>query len=342
MDNQKKSRKSWSRKVIGIAVFCLESVVLWNFFTRKKHSAKKSGEHIRDFVKGEAREIKELITGKESPRQYGHDAWTLLKDFFIPHSGNDHRPGALRPKALVLYLVAAMVMKVVVSGVLFLYYPSAASLAQIVASEIVSLANRDRMAAGMLPLRSDPSLTASALAKGKDMIARDYFAHDSPEGKKPWSWIDRKQYDYIFAGENLAVDFVDAESIHEAFMKSPTHRANILNSRYQDIGVAVVPGKLGGNNTELLVQFFGTRRAGGGTFAAAGERAVAAPTPRPELPAPTIQPSPITVISPTRVRAAASPIPTVEPLRTPPTLAGATSGERGAASPNSDVLEVTK
>ena len=58
-------------------------------------------------------------------------------------------------------------------------------------------------------------------------------------GTTPWSWIEKENYDYNYAGENLAMDFQSAEKMEEAWMASPTHRANILNGKYREIGMAV-------------------------------------------------------------------------------------------------------
>lgn len=274
------------RRFAWFAVIVEVIAGVYHYFVRHGRFAPRA----RRLASGEKLEITQLLKGEEGWRQYARDSLGLLYDFFIPHHGNDHRPHALRPKSLLLYTVAAVTMKLVVSGALFLYYPTPARLARIVAQEIMALTNLARQAAGVPLLTIDPVLEASARAKGADMLVRDYFAHDGPDGRKPWSWIDRERYDYVYAGENLAVDFISAEAIHEAFMKSPSHRANIVNGRYQNIGVAVVAGTLAGRQTELLVQFFGTRR--GATSSLAAARQTAAPqrpaaiarAPRPVAP----------------------------------------------------------
>lgn len=51
----------------------------------------------------------------------------------------------------------------------------------------------------------------------------------------------------------------DPDSVVKAWMNSPTHRENLLSSRYQDIGIAVIDGSLGGRETTLVVQMFGTK-----------------------------------------------------------------------------------
>jgi hypothetical protein len=97
--------------------------------------------------------------------------------------------------------------------------------------------------------------------KASDMAEKGYWAHISPSGTQPWYFITQNNYAYRYAGENLARDFSNPESIVKAWLASPSHRDNLLNSKYQDIGVAVVDGTLGGRQTTLVVQLFGTRLA---------------------------------------------------------------------------------
>jgi hypothetical protein len=93
------------------------------------------------------------------------------------------------------------------------------------------------------------------------MYARDYWAHVSPIGTQPWFFITESGYQYRYAGENLARDFSDPDSVVKAWMNSPSHKDNLLSDKYHDIGVAVVDGKLGGQETTLVVQMFGTKLA---------------------------------------------------------------------------------
>ncbi|MDO8559957.1 MAG: CAP domain-containing protein [bacterium] len=328
-----KKPRSWGKKVALLAI-CTELAVGVGQWIARRFSLTSRAKR---FARGEAGELGQLFTGKEGWRQFFRDSHGLLRDFLIPHHGNDHRPHALRPRSLMTYTVAAVLVKLIASGALFLYFPTPARLARIVAQEIVALANRSREEAGLSGLRVEPLLATSALKKGEDMIARDYFAHDTPDGRKPWSFIDREQYDYVYAGENLAVDFMSADAIHEAFMRSPSHRANIMNARYQDIGVAVVNGTLAGHETELLVQFFGTRRQSP-TLAVAQPAATPAPaakpSPSPALPRPTQTPQenpsappvPVAQISPNPQQ---STTPTPEPLQEPPTLVASLDGSSG-------------
>ncbi len=183
------------------------------------------------------------------------------KHWFIPHSGNDHKPHALRPKALRAYAYLLITAKVVSVIFLFAAFPNSAEFAAYTSSTIVSLTNASRTEAKVPTLRENPLLSLAAQRKAKDMLARDYFAHTTPDGKRFWTWIDGTGYNYSLAGENLAVDFTTPEAAHTALMASPTHRENIMNKRYKEIGVAVVTGTMDGQNTTVLVEMFGTQVA---------------------------------------------------------------------------------
>ena len=131
----------------------------------------------------------------------------------------------------------------------------------ITADNVVRLVNDARKDADTKPLTESPMLQSAAEAKTKDMISNDYFAHISPTGKTPWDFITQAGYDYRFAGENLAINFTDAKDQQAAWMASPLHRENILNSDYQEIGVAVGHGVINGHDTTVTVQEFGTQMA---------------------------------------------------------------------------------
>lgn len=124
--------------------------------------------------------------------------------------------------------------------------------------KIIELTNRARVANGLATLSENPKLSQAARSKAQDMLKNDYFAHTSPSGKDPWYWMKKEGYEYKAAGENLAINFTNAKEQQSAWMDSKTHRANILNGQYQEIGVAVVEGKIDGQNSIVTVQMFGT------------------------------------------------------------------------------------
>ena len=123
--------------------------------------------------------------------------------------------------------------------------------------DVIALANGARSKAGLSVLTENAKLSEAARNKANDMIKNDYFAHTSPKGVEPWYWMKQEGYQYQAAGENLAINYTDAKEQHNAWMKSATHRANIMNARYREIGVAVVKGKIDGKESIVTVEFFG-------------------------------------------------------------------------------------
>ncbi|MFC1656824.1 CAP domain-containing protein [Patescibacteria group bacterium] len=130
----------------------------------------------------------------------------------------------------------------------------------ITSSEIIRLTNIERSKKNLPQLSYNSSLSTAARNKGAHMLQYDYWSHTAPDGTTPWYWILNSGYNYLYAGENLAKDFIDASSVISAWMSSTTHRNNLLNNNFQDIGVAVVEGDLGGESTILVIQMFGQNK----------------------------------------------------------------------------------
>lgn len=126
--------------------------------------------------------------------------------------------------------------------------------------EIVSNVNIERQKQEKSILTRSKALDKAAMLKAQDMVGNNYFAHTSPTGIDPWHWIGEVDYQYKYAGENLAMDFKTANAVHKAWMNSPSHKENIIADKYTEIGVAVVSGivKEGEAATNVAVQFFAT------------------------------------------------------------------------------------
>jgi hypothetical protein len=142
--------------------------------------------------------------------------------------------------------------------ILFVILINTAWASSITKEKVIELANTDRKEKGVEELKENEKLSQAASSKAEDMILNDYFSHTSPQGITPWRWIEKTGYDYSYAGENLAMDFTSAEKMNEAWLASPTHRANILNERYKEIGVAAKDGVINGHATTVVVQMFGS------------------------------------------------------------------------------------
>lgn len=178
-----------------------------------------------------------------------------FKKYFVPHKQNNHRPHFLRGRTIftmtiltVILLIASVIGNYAVKKIHF--------LASIQSAFLVDLANEDRSTLGLKDLSINDKLVEAAQMKANDMAEKSYFAHISPDGKTPWYWIKQSGYTYVYAGENLAVNFFDSEDVEDAWMNSPTHKANILNNHYTEIGIATAPGMYKGKKTTFVVQMF--------------------------------------------------------------------------------------
>lgn len=107
---------------------------------------------------------------------------------------------------------------------------------------VVEAMNRERIANGLAPLRINSRLELAADDRINDMFSKHYFNHFSPDGLEPWTWVDKRGYRYREVGENLAVGYPTANSVVDGWMHSPGHRANILGSAFEEVGVAIAPG----------------------------------------------------------------------------------------------------
>lgn len=109
------------------------------------------------------------------------------------------------------------------------------------AAAVVAEMNRERATAGLAPLRINEQLAAVALDRVEDMFAKHYFAHVSPDGIAPWTWADKRGYDYREFGENLAVGYRTPHAIVDGWMHSREHRANVMSHTFDEVGVAIAP-----------------------------------------------------------------------------------------------------
>lgn len=124
---------------------------------------------------------------------------------------------------------------------------------------VITISNKEREVNGNLPpLKENSKLNFSAEKKLQDMFVKGYFEHVSPDGVGVGDLGNQVSYEYILIGENLALgNFKDDKALVDAWMASPGHRANILNKRFMDIGVAVGKGEYKGKSVWMAVQHFG-------------------------------------------------------------------------------------
>ncbi|MFG2872506.1 CAP domain-containing protein [Streptomyces sp. NPDC048338] len=122
--------------------------------------------------------------------------------------------------------------------------------------QVIALVNEEREKAGCRPLRAEQRLRSSAQAHADDMAARDYYEHQSPEGRNAGDRISRTGYAWSAWGENIHRGPKSAVRVMEDWMDSDTHRHNILNCSFREIGVGVALTA----NGPWWVQNFGARR----------------------------------------------------------------------------------
>lgn len=119
---------------------------------------------------------------------------------------------------------------------------------QLSGQEIVKLSNKYRKT----PLTIDPALSFIAQTKANDMVNKNYFSHNTPDGHRFFYFLQQLGYSYQSAGENLAIDYNDNSGVVKAWMKSASHKKNIINPRYSKVGIGIA-NKDGHN---YIVQLF--------------------------------------------------------------------------------------
>ncbi|MFJ7953599.1 CAP domain-containing protein [Lysinibacillus sp. NPDC096418] len=106
--------------------------------------------------------------------------------------------------------------------------------------EVVKLTNAERTKAGLAPFQTDSKLMAAAREKSQDMQSKNYFSHTSPTFGSPFDRMKALGISYKAAGENIAKGQRTPQEVVQAWMDSPGHRANILNTNFTHIGVGYV------------------------------------------------------------------------------------------------------
>lgn len=174
---------------------------------------------------------------------------------FVPHKANGYRPHLIRG-----YGIATIVF--VVLGLQFGYNVAAASSvlglqSTVTIGSLLDATNQARASDKEPALVLNKQLTQAAYLKAQDMFARQYWAHNAPDGTPPWKWFGDVKYNYAEAGENLAKNYSSSQAVLNAWLASPAHRANVLKADYQEVGFAVVDGTLNKQSTLLVVAEYG-------------------------------------------------------------------------------------
>ena len=125
--------------------------------------------------------------------------------------------------------------------------------------KIIELTNKERLSRGRDELEESYVLNMAAQKKARDMLDREYFAHEAPTGEEAADLVKEVDYSFLFVGENLAKgNFQDSQNLVTGWMNSPDHKENILSSNYREIGVGLKKGYFEGREVLMAVQIFGT------------------------------------------------------------------------------------
>ena len=120
---------------------------------------------------------------------------------------------------------------------------------------MLNLINNERQSQGLEPLTMNSALSNAARLHSQDMINRNFFNHVNPDGLAPSDRARNAGYNFISLAENICGNpSIDAG--HSSLMGSPSHRTNILNSAYKEVGIGIVDG---GPYGKMITQLFGTQ-----------------------------------------------------------------------------------
>jgi len=150
--------------------------------------------------------------------------------------------------------------------------------------KVFARTNQERNRAGLPPLTLNPLLTAAAEAHSQDMAQHHKMDHTGSDGSSPFDRMTRAGYKWSYAEENVASGPNTPEEAMDTWMKSPGHRANILNPKIQEIGIARSQANDG---TYYWTQNFGTPADGSPHSTPTPPPSPGTPTPPPSSGTPT-------------------------------------------------------
>jgi len=125
---------------------------------------------------------------------------------------------------------------------------------------IVDYTNQIRGQAGLPDLEIDSRLMVSAFNKASDMAEKGYFSHANPEGLRMAYWINDTGYYYSLAGENLAKGFTSIDRLMQAWLDSPSHYRNLVETEFTNIGIGISVRSIDGRDIIFVAQHFGKEK----------------------------------------------------------------------------------
>ena len=170
-----------------------------------------------------------MATTRKTPvKKKTHPVSHHAKHLFVPHKGNQYRPHLIRWRGIAVVLAIALVWQLGYTWLSTGKLQVLGFAANISVSQLVEDTNKQREAAGLGDVVLNESLSKAAYENAQNMFNENYWAHVSPSGTTPWKWLADQGYKYQSAGENLAKNYPTADATVDAWMASPTHKANIL------------------------------------------------------------------------------------------------------------------
>jgi hypothetical protein len=187
-----------------------------------------------------------------------------IKHHFIPHKVNTHHAPVLHRKRHITYSLFAIAIKLLVVFIAILIplevfvTPDALDAQR---AAIIEETNKIRIKLGEEALDQNVQLHDSASLKAMDMKQFSYFGHESPSGDRVGDIVKMSGYEFLYAGENLAIGYGTADHVVEAWRKSATHYANLVYPFFVDIGIGASVGVKDGVPVPYFVQHFGTPKS---------------------------------------------------------------------------------
>ena len=183
-----------------------------------------------------------------------HDA---IEHLFVPQEKNNYRGRLIHLDFLTYYLIFALILTFAFKQIGPNFHNILGFATDITVEKLLELTNNERESYGLSSLTHSEQLSQAAQKKAEDMFGKNYWSHYTPDGLTPWDFIISSGYQYEYAGENLAKNFLFSNGVVDAWMNSITHKENIVRKEYSDVGFAIVNGVLNGEQTTLVVQMFG-------------------------------------------------------------------------------------
>ncbi len=195
--------------------------------------------------------------------------------------GLHHRHNKHYLKTYLPYLpvIVAIILSVFISNLRPAKSHTLAYATEMSINSLLEETNGQRSSNGQASLQINQRLNSAAQAKANDMIARNYWSHNTPDGQEPWVFFENAGYSYQKAGENLAYGFTTSNDTVTGWMNSPSHRANMLDGAFSEVGFGFANGNSYNNSgpETVVVAEYGKPQTLGATNQTSSPQPVANP-----------------------------------------------------------------